>query len=164
MVDIKKATIEELGAILKVYEIARDFMKKSGNPNQWGDADPTKEKIVNHIKNGDLYIGINENNDILFSFALIFGEDPTYKVIENGSWLNNSSYATIHSLASAQKIKNVFGYVLTYSLTRTSHIRIDTHKENKVFQHILDKYKFKKCGVIYLSNGSPRIAYELFID
>ncbi len=163
MVDIGKATIEELDAILKIYEIARDFMKKSGNPNQWGDTDPTKERIINYINSGDLYIGINENNDILFSFALIFGEDPTYKYIENGSWFDNSPYATIHSLASAQKIKNVFGYVLAFSLSKINHIRIDTHEDNHVFQHILAKYKFKKSGVIYLSNGSPRIAFELTI-
>ena len=27
-------------------------------------------------------------------------------------------------------------------------------------QHLLDKLKFRKCGIIYLLDGNPRIAYQ----
>ncbi len=163
MVNIIKASLDRLSEIMEVYQIAREYMKKTNNPNQWGDTHPPLELIKDHIFNGNLYIGINENNEILFSFAFIIGEDPTYKYIENGKWIDNSLYGTIHSLASAQKINNVFSYVLAFCLTKTDHIRIDTHEDNKVFQHILAKFNFKKCGVIFLKNGSPRFAYELVV-
>ena len=163
MVNIIKASLDRLSEIMEVYQIAREYMKKTNNPNQWGDTHPPLELIKDHIFNGNLYIGINENNEILFSFAFIIGEDPTYKYIVNGKWINNSLYGTIHSLASAQKINNVFSYVLAFCLTKTDHIRIDTHEDNKVFQHILAKFNFKKCGVIFLKNGSPRFAYELVV-
>lgn len=163
MVNIIKASLDRLSEIMEVYQIAREYMKKTNNPNQWGDTHPPLELIKDYIFNGNLYIGINENNEILFSFAFIIGEDPTYKYIENGKWIDNSLYGTIHSLASAQKINNVFSYVLAFCLTKTDHIRIDTHEDNKVFQHILAKFNFKKCGVIFLKNGSPRFAYELVV-
>lgn len=163
MVNIIKGSLDRLDEIMEVYKIAREFMRKTNNPNQWGDNHPPRDLIKKHILEGNLYIGINQSNEILFSFALIFGEDPTYKVIENGKWIDDSNYGTIHSLASAQKIDYVFDYILAFSLTKIDHIRIDTHEDNKVFQHILEKHNFKKCGVIYLLDGSPRLAYELIV-
>jgi hypothetical protein len=43
----------------------------------------------------------------------------------------------------------------------TSTIRIDTHRDNCIMKHILTKYGFTMCGVIYLADGAPRDAYYL---
>ena len=40
------------------------------------------------------------------------------------------------------------------------NIRIDTHEDNRIMQHLLDKYGFAKCGCIYVEDGTPRIAYQ----
>ena len=40
------------------------------------------------------------------------------------------------------------------------NIRVDTHRDNKVMQHILTKYGFQRCGIIYVKNGTERIAYQ----
>ena len=40
-------------------------------------------------------------------------------------------------------------------------IRIDTHRDNCIMKHILTKYGFTECGVIYLESGDPRDAYHL---
>ena len=40
-------------------------------------------------------------------------------------------------------------------------IRIDTHRDNCIMKHVLSKYGFKMCGVIYLENGDPRDAYHM---
>lgn len=164
MIKIIKASLQNLKDIMKIYEYARQFMKKTNNPNQWGENEPTIERIKNYILEDNFYIGINENNEILFSFAFIIGEDCTYKYIENGKWNDESNYGTIHSLASNGKIKHVFSYCLSFCLLKINHIRIDTHEDNKIMQKILVKNGFKKSGVIYLSNGSPRLAYELTLD
>jgi hypothetical protein len=42
-----------------------------------------------------------------------------------------------------------------------STIRIDTHRDNCIMKHILTKYGFTMCGVIYLADGAPRDAYYL---
>jgi RimJ/RimL family protein N-acetyltransferase len=42
-------------------------------------------------------------------------------------------------------------------------MRCDTHKDNKIMQHTLEKNGYKYCGVIYLDNGDARVAYEKLI-
>ena len=37
---------------MEVYQIAREYMKKTNNPNQWGDTHPPLELIKDHIFNG----------------------------------------------------------------------------------------------------------------
>ncbi len=41
-----------------------------------------------------------------------------------------------------------------------SNFRIDTHNDNKIMQHVIEKNGFIRCGIIYVKDGSPRIAYE----
>ena len=43
---------------------------------------------------------------------------------------------------------------------KISHLRIDTHEDNIVMQHLIIKNGFRKCGIIHIADGSPRIAYE----
>ena len=42
----------------------------------------------------------------------------------------------------------------------TDNIRIDTHKDNKIMQGLLERHGFSYCGIIYLLNGAPRLAYQ----
>ena len=46
---IRKATIEELDEIMKIYAFARNFMAEHGNPTQWGQNKPSKEQIESDI-------------------------------------------------------------------------------------------------------------------
>ena len=39
-------------------------------------------------------------------------------------------------------------------------IKIDTHRDNISMQKAVLKNDFKKCGIIYLEDGSERIAFE----
>jgi hypothetical protein len=50
-----------------------------------------------------------------------------------------------------------YGYIATKSCCT---IRIDTHRDNFIMKHILAKYGFTECGVIYLESGDPRDAYH----
>lgn len=42
---------------------------------------------------------------------------------------------------------------------RLAEVRADTHWDNVIMQHILEKNGFVKCGTIVVENGTPRIAY-----
>lgn len=53
---IRKATIEEIDDIMRVYEQARAFMAESGNATQWADGYPQKEMLLDDIAQGNLYI------------------------------------------------------------------------------------------------------------
>ena len=93
-------------------------------------------------------------------FVLAMGDDPTYAYIEDGEWFSNTPYGTVHRIASNGSFPGFFGRCMSFCAGKTPHLRIDTHHDNAVMQHLAVKAGFRRCGIIYLANGSPRIAYE----
>lgn len=158
MYQIRNARAEDLAEILAVYAFARAFMEKTGNPNQWGKTNPPKEQLVQDIEEGNLYV-VTDAAGIHGVFAFLPGEDPTYGYIE-GAWRSCEPYAAIHRVASDGS-GGIFSHILGFCRSRCAHLRIDTHHDNKVMQHVVQKHGFKRCGIIYLANGDPRIAYDL---
>lgn len=156
---IRIAQPEELTRILQVYGAARTFMKENGNADQWGGHYPPQELLEDDIRRKHLYI-YEDSENIHGVFAFIPGEDPTYSYIEDGAWKNDKPYGTVHRIASDGSVKGVFGKCLEYCRSFGTDIRIDTHKDNRVMQHLLTKYGFVRCGIIYLKNGASRIAYQ----
>ncbi len=159
MLHIRPATIEDLDTIMAIYRIAQDFMIETGNPNQWRHEHPARELILEDIRRGICHV-ICDDTGIHGIFALCRGEDPTYRKIEDGAWLNDWPYVTIHRIAGDRKVHGIFTCAMDYCKNITGNIRIDTHEDNKVMQHVLSKHGFSRCGIIYLLNGQPRIAYQ----
>ena len=155
---IRKSAMNDLGRMLEIYEYARKQMRLNGNPNQWVNY-PSRELLEEDIRNGVSYV-VESDSKVIGTFMFIIGEDPTYLVIEKGSWLNSEPYGTIHRIASDGTHKGMFRLVEEFCSRQIDNIRIDTHEDNKIMQHILEKSGFIKCGIIYVSDGSPRIAYQ----
>ena len=61
------------------------------------------------------------------------------------------------------RAKGVLKAAVEFAKLQVSNIRIDTHEDNIVMQTALSKLGFKRCGIIYLENGDPRIAYQLVV-
>ena len=156
---IRLATENDLDNIQEIYAYARKFMAEHGNPTQWGQTHPAVEMLQKDIEKEQLYV-IEEQERLQGVFALIIGEDPTYKNIEQGSWKDMSLYGTIHRIASAPEAHGIMAQVLAFAWEKIQHLRIDTHENNKVMQHLILKNGFEKCGIIYTDDGSPRIAFE----
>ncbi len=155
---IRPATLTDLDNILAIYARARTYMRETGNPTQWGSTSPALAVLLDDIQHQQLYV-LEDQQIIHAVFALIPGDDPTYRYID-GQWLNNEPYAAIHRVASAGIRKGVLGECLAYCKDQYTDLRIDTHHDNKIMQHLVPKFGFKRCGVIYLENGDPRIAYQ----
>lgn len=156
---IRHATTADLPGILEIYEIARDYMKAAGNPTQWGDHHPPCDMLEADIEQRQLYV-CEEGGALLGVFALTAGDEPSYAYIENGAWLSDTPYLTIHRIASSGKVKGVFGRCVDYCKAQSDHLRIDTHADNKTMQRVVPQHGFTKCGIVYVSDGSARIAYE----
>lgn len=156
---VRRAVYEDLDRILEIYAYARAFMAKNGNPNQWGKTNPPAERLLEDIRQGNLYV-ITKADKICGVFAFFLGEDPTYREIFEGAWFSNAPYGTIHRIASDGS-GGIFSAVLAWCRKQISHIRIDTHHDNTVMQHVVEKAGFQRCGIIYITDGTPRIAYEL---
>jgi hypothetical protein len=148
---------------MAVYAYARIQMKKSGNPNQWGDSRPSAEAIMTDIRRHHSFL-IAEDTEICGVFSFMIGKDPTYAIIENGDWLNDAPYGVIHRIASNGRRNGIMDFVLNYCESQIANIRIDTHKDNTIMQHILERHHYTKCGTIYVDDGTPRIAYQKAAD
>ena len=155
---IRLGKIEELNDILNVYDIAKTFMYNSGNKTQWNSNYPNKDIIIDDINKNNLYV-ILDNDIICGVFVFIIGIEPNYEYIE-GSWKYDLEYGTIHRLASSQTKKGIFNECLEFCKSKHNYIRVDTHNDNKVLQKLLEKNGFTISGTIYVSDGTPRIAYE----
>lgn len=159
--NIRKTTTKDLDQILSIYTYARLQMRLSGNPDQWGEDKPSPETIKNDIQNRSSYVVIDPiSNEIAGVFAFIIGDDPTYHRIENGGWLNDDTYGTVHRIASSGIQKGILRCCLAFCETKAPNIRIDTHERNHTMQHLLENNGYIKCGRIYVADGSPRIAYQ----
>jgi hypothetical protein len=158
--EIRPARLEEIEEIMKIYDKAKAFMMESGNPGQWVNGYPQRELIERDIRRGDSFVCC-EDGRIHGVFSFIIGEDPTYAVIEDGQWLSEEPYGTVHRIAGDGEISGMMDKVFPFCLQRIACLRGDTHADNKKMQHLFLKNGFKRCGIIYTENGSPRIAYQL---
>lgn len=155
---IRKAVLSELAEIEKIYAYARSFMAQNGNATQWGTTNPTREMLLKDIADENLYV-IRDAERICGVFAFILGEDPTYGYIE-GSWHHSSPYGTIHRIASNGSHKGILARCVSYCESCIDHLRIDTHENNRIMQHLVTSLGFSYCGIIYLASGSPRLVYD----
>lgn len=160
---IRPAVINDLYEIRRVYDNAKEYMDRTGNPTQWQKGHPNNDIIKTDIGKKQLFLITDENDCIHGVFALMQGLDPTYSYIENGNWLNELPYVTLHRVASDGVLRGIVNTAVEYALSTNQRIevRIDTHENNTPMQKALYKIGFERCGIIYLANGDPRIAFQL---
>ena len=63
-------------------------------------------------------------------------------------------------MASYPEVHGIFSTIIDYAASRYSHLRIDTHRDNRIMQHLIEKHGFTYCGIIWLDDGTERLAYE----
>lgn len=156
--NIRPAQYEDLPRILEIYSIGRAYMRATGNMLQWAGGYPQEEVLTADIEKKQLFV-CEENASLHGVFAFILGEDPTYGYID-GNWPNQKPYGTIHRIASDGTVKGLVAMAKNFGQNFIDEIRIDTHHDNHTMQHVVEKNGFRRCGIIYLENGDPRIAYQ----
>lgn len=156
---VEPANEEDIPVLLPIYDHARQFMRAHDNHTQWKGSYPAAEDLLADIEKGQLYV-VKSGEEIAGAFALVPGDDPSYAYIENGAWISPEPYGTIHRIASSGKYHGIFDLAIRYSFDKIPHLRIDTHEDNSVMQHVIEKNGFQKCGIIYIADGTPRLAYE----
>lgn len=157
---IRKACKEDLNRLMEIFDSARRFMQSVGNANQWIDGYPQRELIISEIENSHCYVCENEKGKVVATFSFIGEPDSNYAYIEQGHWLNDEPYYVIHRLASDGTCKGIGQFCLDWCMDKASNIRIDTHADNRIMQCLVERNGFVKCGIIYVANGTPRIAYQ----
>ena len=157
---VRKAKLEDVPVIMQLIEEARGIMRSCGNVNQWIGGYPDRETVMNDINNGHCYLLEEKGGEIVASFAFIPGPEPTYKEIFEGQWLDDKPYHVVHRLASTAASPGVFNDVMDYCMEVAGCLRIDTHRDNVIMRHVIERYGFTYCGIIYLLSGDERLAYQ----
>ena len=163
---IRLATLSDIPRILTVYATARDYMKKNGNPDQWGNLYPSRALLEQDIEGGFLWViadvdAENSSENIVGVFAFFPEGDPIYNNIE-GKWLNDLPHSAIHRVASSGERRGILAECIGFCLESSKNLKIDTHKDNLTMQNALKKQGFVFCGRIFLENKEERLAFQKY--
>ena len=181
---IRQATPADIPALRPVFEAAKAIMRADGNHDQWSAPGfPDDSLLLRDIARGGgfvieislrdpLGLGRNDKTIVISSeaeggveksivayFALLPSPEPTYDIID-GAWLTDGPYGVIHRMASYPEVHGIFSTIIDYATSRFAHLRIDTHRDNRIMQHLIEKHGFTYCGIIWLEDGAERLAYE----
>ncbi len=163
--EFRRAVEADINHILNIIHQAQEYLKKAGI-DQWQNGYPDIETIKRDIENKHGYV-LGNAGRITGTIAVSFDGEMTYNNIYDGVWLTLDNYAVIHRLAvdSSLKGSGLASAMIseTEKLCRckaVSGIRVDTHENNISMQTLLKKNGFRYCGVIYLEDGSKRLAFE----
>lgn len=163
--EFRKSQEKDIHKIMEIIKQAQDYFKEN-NIDQWQNNYPNDEVIKEDIKNNHSYVLVS-NGEIVATSAVSFDGEETYNEIYEGSWITCDKYAVIHRIAVSDNHK---GSGLSHRIVQCVEemcreknvfsIKVDTHKDNISMQNMLKKNGFKYCGIIHLSYGAERVAYE----
>ena len=146
--------------ILEVFAAAKAIMIADGNTKQWVNGYPSLEAVRADIERNGAFV-VEENGHIVAYFAFLSSPEPTYATIYDGKWVDDTlPYHVIHRIASFPEAHGIFHTIMEFAFTQDRNIRIDTHRDNRIMQHNILKHGFRYCGIILLTNGDERLAYQ----
>lgn len=159
---IRKADKEDIDAIMGLIAGAKRFMRSNGNMTQWAGAYPSREDIEDDIVKSRFYlIEDSDRNKPVMCFAVMFTPDPFYSDIRDGQWIDaDSPYITIHRMASSGEISRLSDLAFAYCDVLSRNVRVDTHADNRQMLAAIERAGFKRCGIVTVADGTPRIAFQ----
>lgn len=163
------AQMEDIQSILSLYVNAQKLLHSRGI-DQWQDGYPNEASAKSDILTGKSYV-LEENGKIIGTAYITAGTEPTYNKIFEGSWLCKcSKYVFIHRVAvdvnySGKGLASVLFDLADEIAGKecVKSLRCDTHEDNIAMQKTLTRNGYQKCGIIFLEDGSKRLAYEKII-
>lgn len=161
---IRKAQAQDIGTVMALIAEGRMKMIAQGNTHQWTEGHPARTVVEDDIRRQDSYLVTDDEGQPVATFVLREGPDPTYATIYDGAWPDVAPYYVIHRVASTSGVHGIMRFILQFALDFTTHIRIDTHRDNKTMRCALEHYGFRYCGIIHLENGDERLAYQLCME
>ena len=142
-----------------MFDHSRSLMRADGNMEQWVGY-PTCDDLREDIERGVSYI-LEEEGHAAGTVAMVPGDEPTYAYIDHGRWIDTGTpYTTLHRMAKVPGVHGIADAAFAHAKQHFDHLRVDTHATNRPMRHLLAKEGFVYCGLIYMPDGSPRVAYE----
>ncbi|WP_125762961.1 GNAT family N-acetyltransferase [Companilactobacillus hulinensis] len=168
---LRQAKADDLEKVVKIINGEKNALLVRG-VNQWQRGYPDEEILKRDIEEGINYVLILDGS-IVGTAALQQGYDKSYQDISGGSWSSESdvTYAIIHRIpvepghqgeklttALIQQLLTMSYYLGYYD------VRIDTHPDNRVMQHVITENGFVERGIITLDTDQDiRKAYQILL-
>ena len=166
--EFRRSTLADVDDIMKIIKQAQEYLK-SQQVMQWQNNYPNIQVVEQDIKEQNGYV-IEDDGDVIGTVTLSFDGESTYDKIYEGQWLSDLPYGVVHRIAIHEEHKGKgISSIIMDNIVKMCHdrsiksIRVDTHEANKSMKKLLQKTGFKYCGIIYLLDGSKRLAYERLI-
>ncbi|WP_155287051.1 GNAT family N-acetyltransferase [Lacticaseibacillus zhaodongensis] len=169
---VRPGVSSDASAILDVIAGARQFLA-SQHIDQWQGSYPDAAAVESDIAAGTNRV-LTVDGVVTGTASLITGPDPFYKFIEGRGWQNpnSSDYHAIHRFAIGDAgrglhLSRVFMSSLLSELyfRGVRDVRIDTHPDNRIMQHVVSSNGFQPVGTVYLDEPVPeRFAYQLLMQ
>ena len=166
MTNIRLSTKLDVDEIMCILSEARETIGRLGI-DQWQYGYPTRDIIKDDVSNGRSYV-VEDENGICAVFSVIDDGEPTYRKIYSGQWLcEGRPYLALHRIAIRVRKRGsgIAGKIIDFIAEKArqddyASIRVDTHQGNLPMRKMLEKNGFLYTGVIYLTTGEERVAYE----
>ena len=151
--------------IEKIYEDGSLKLKSLGI-NQWqGNEKPNLNNFSNLNENDIIYV--LEDKEIIVSTLIIYDKDEDYENNLVGTWNSPKPYVALHRIATLSGARKkgygrkIIEFAENYARENNfKSVRIDTHRENKSMQNLLNSMEYNYVGIVYLGGKRERFAYE----
>lgn len=169
---IRRATKEDLPAIMAIIAQAKEFLKDNDNP-QWQDGHPTTAMITADIDHGYSWVMI-DGDRVVGTADLQLAPEANYEAIQDGAWAQvDEPYAIIHRVAIGAAASGhhlgelMFSNLITVGrLQGIRNFRYDTHRKNIPMQKLGKTLGFVERGTVYIQDetDAEHLGFELNIQ
>lgn len=126
--------------------------------DQWQHGYPNAERLKSDVEEGIGYVLCDEDEVVAYG-AMVFTGEPAYAEITDGEWLTSEGdYAVVHRMCVAEEyVGKGYGRRFMAEAERVAaqskrSMRVDTHADNKVMQHLMPSMGYTYCGIIYFES------------
>ena len=164
------ATVEDQSVIYQILCDAKQQLKESGS-SQWQSGEPSLSTLISDINKGTCYVV--DDGGICATLNVSLEEDIPYRNVYGGQWSVDASYITLHRIAIKNNAqgKNLMKFILDrvvlLALENDRYqIRVDTYIKNIKMINSLQRYGFKRIGIIHVKDplDPAREAFEYLIE
>ncbi len=167
--EYRKTEAKDADKVLEIIEKGKESIRQMGF-DQWQNGSPNMDSILSDIEKGYGYVFLSESGEISGTAAVCFDGEPVYEKIYEGAWISDINFAVVHRFAVNLEYRKkgiateMLKTIEKMCLEKDCHsMRIDTHRGNIPMQKTILKSGFSYCGVVYMPDGSERLAYEKLI-
>ena len=169
---IKLSTLENIPEIMTIIKDAKELLA-SLKIDQWQNGYPNAAQVEQDILKGESYVVLSDENQVIATSMFTTNKEPTYQIIEEGSWKVDESknYGVIHRMAIKKEYRKQGLATLLFDefhqqlkSKNIQSLKIDNHEENLGMQALIKKIGYQYCGIIYTNYGAKRLAFEKVIQ